>query len=95
MKTPEEIDQLINAILACVSAIHSETIPMNGHSDPGAITDCFNEVYDGLSTLKQSYHAQFEGKNYFSPTEIRVIQETAYNEGYQAGGLNDHFEMSE
>lgn len=37
-----------------LSAIRNETVPLNGHSDPGAIIDCWKLAFEELDLIESS-----------------------------------------
>jgi hypothetical protein len=43
----------LDSIRKVLDAIRQETVPMDGHSDPGAIIDCWRSVDDYLSEIEK------------------------------------------
>lgn len=45
------VDDRIDHLQKILKVIHDETSPRRGHADPGAIKDCWDEVFENLSQL--------------------------------------------
>ncbi len=58
MKTVNGMD-----LRAVLETIHQETQPEDEHPDPGAIQDCWNEVFETLDALKASLKLIIEANN--------------------------------
>ena len=39
-------------LIDILHVLRSETQPIDGHPDPGAITDCWNEVFETISAIE-------------------------------------------
>ena len=50
----KEITKALEGIRDILETIKRETVPMEGHDDPGAIQDCWNEVFERLAILGES-----------------------------------------
>lgn len=53
---PEWANQL-ERVYKLLAALRSETRPISGHEDPGAIEDCWREVFDELIQIEEAAEA--------------------------------------
>lgn len=72
-----------DSIRKVLDAIRQETIPMPGHSDPGAIVDCWQSVDDYLSEIEKEcshfaanlcLHPAGDEHGHFYCTEIQSLK---------------------
>jgi len=54
----------LKEVKGCLQAIQSETTPVAGHGDPGAITDCWNSVNEFIEQLSTFRTAKYSKENH-------------------------------
>ena len=43
--------EMTSLVLSLIGTLRSETIPINGHTDPGAVEDCWNSVSEIINCM--------------------------------------------